>query len=327
MRILIAEDDLTSRSMLAAVLKKNGHEVVETADGSEAWDAMQRVDAPSLVILDWVMPGMDGLEVCRKLRQLQTARPPYVIMLTGHADRAHVVAGLEAGADDYVAKPFERAELEARVAAGVRIVSLQERLANEATTDELTRLPNRRAGLQALGRELERSSREGQPLGVAILDVDHFKQVNDTHGHPAGDDVLRVLADRLSATLRPYDHLCRYGGEEFLLVSPGATDRAPWERLRAAVASAPFATRVGDLEVTVSIGHTVGGGQSDPQDLIAAADRALYRAKEAGRNRVECEAAGGGDAAPSPTGADPAGPSSAADPEASSLAPRGNEAE
>jgi len=327
MRILIAEDDLTSRSMLAAVLKKSGHDVVETADGTEAWEALQRVDAPRLVILDWVMPGMDGVEVCRKLRQLETDCPPYVIMLTGQADRKHVVEGLEAGADDYVAKPFERAELKARVDAGARIVSLQERLANQATTDELTGLPNRRAGLEALGRELARSSREDLPLGVAILDVDHFKQVNDTHGHPAGDDVLRELAQRLNATLRPYDHLCRYGGEEFLLVSPGATDSAPWERLRAAVAGSPFPTRVGDLDVTVSIGHTEGDGQSDPEALIAAADRGLYRAKEAGRNRVEREDAGGGDVAPPQPSAHPAVAPAAVVPEVSSLAPQRNDAD
>ncbi|MBW2455836.1 MAG: diguanylate cyclase [Deltaproteobacteria bacterium] len=303
MRTLIAEDDLTSRTMLAAVLSKCGYEVVETVDGHGAWEALQRADAPQLVILDWMMPGMDGLEVCRKLRAMDTDCPPYVIMLTALADKERLVTALNAGADDYMVKPFEIAELQARIAVGARIVNLQQRLAREATTDELTGLHNRRAGLEALRREVARSSREGQRLGVGILDVDHFKQVNDTYGHPAGDDVLRELAARLSATLRPYDHLSRHGGEEFLVVVPnGGRGPAPWERLRAAVAGSPFPTRAGQLDVTISLGHSSGDGRSDPEELIAAADRALYRAKEAGRNRVEHQAAseGAGDAAANP---------------------------
>lgn len=286
-RILIAEDDFTSRNVLTAVLKKSGFEVVETADGVEAWEALQKPDAPRLAILDWMMPQMDGLEVVRKVRSLETDQPQYLIMLTAKGDKTDIAAGLDAGADDYLAKPFERVELMARIRAGQRIVDLQNRLSAEATTDELTRLLNRRAGMAVLRREVARSARDGQRVGVGILDIDHFKRINDTYGHPTGDDVLRELAARLGATLRPYDHLSRYGGEEFLLVAPGGGEITFWKRFRAAIADTRFSTRSGELEVTVSIGWTSGNGTLNPEELIGQADQALYRAKEAGRNRVE----------------------------------------
>lgn len=219
MRILIAEDDFTSRTVLAGVLKKSGHEVVETINGAEAWDALRQPDAPPLVILDWMMPEVDGPEVVRRVRALQTDRPPYVIMLTTKGDKADIIAGLEAGANDYLAKPFDPGELRARVEVGRRMVEMQaaliksrEMLAQEASHDPLTGLLNRRAILDRLREEFARAGRHGDLLALGMCDIDHFKQVNDTYGHQTGDDVLCGLAQILSESIREYDSVGRMGG-------------------------------------------------------------------------------------------------------------------
>ena len=299
MRILIAEDDLTSRRILSVVLKKSGYDVVETADGEEAWKVMQQPDAPGLAVLDWMMPGMDGLEVVRRVRAIQSTRPPYLIMLTAKGEKADVVAGLDAGADDYLAKPFDLRELQARVGVGARIFRLQRVLARAARTDSLTELPNRAGILRSLEYEFSRSKREGYVVGIALLDIDHFKGVNDTFGHPAGDDVLREFGHRCRMSLRAHDSVGRYGGEEFLVVAPHCkAGEAPWERLRAAVASSPFKTRAGEVSVTASIGVAYGIGDLPPEKLIAEADQALYRAKESGRNRVRVSSFRGFPASP-----------------------------
>jgi len=306
MRILIAEDDFTSRNVLAAVLKKCGHEVIETADGFEAWEVMQQPNAPLLAILDWMMPEMDGIEVCRRLRQMETDQRAYIIMLTALDDKTHLCEGLEAGADEYLGKPCDPAELRARVGAAERVIQLQNELAQAALTDSLTQLPNRASILRALAYELSRASRERQTVGVAVLEIDRFKQVNDTHGHPVGDDVLRVLSARCKEVLRPYDVIGRYGGEEFLIVAPNcAPDEGPWERLRAAIAASPFFTRAGNIAVTVSIGVAYDDGSLGAERAIAAAAQALYRAKANGSNRVESDLFG--PAAPLETPSTPTG--------------------
>jgi diguanylate cyclase (GGDEF)-like protein len=296
-KILIADDDPVSRRLLEATLLRMGHEVVAVSDGLEAVDLMLSAGGPRLAILDWMMPKADGLTVCRTLRE-RSATYVYVILLTTRDRREDMMAALDAEADDFVTKPFDVVELGARIRSGERVLGLQEQLIaahealhHEATHDRLTGLWNRGRILDQLGRELIRSRREHRPLSVVIADIDHFKRINDTHGHRAGDDVLRQVAERMNALSAERDCLGRYGGEEFLIVLPGcpALDaRAVADRLRAAVASSP--TQVGTtlIPVTVSFGvASTDRADEQPATLINAADEALYRAKAAGRNRVE----------------------------------------
>ena len=289
MRILISDDDLTSRSMLAAVLKKSGHDVVETRDGTQAWEELQKSDAPKLAILDWMMPGMDGVEVVRRVRTIPSPEPPYIIMLTANCSMAHVVAGLDAGADEYLAKPFDISELHARLRVAQRVLGLQEALARQASHDPLTHALNRRGILDALDKEIVRAARTSTTLSIGMCDIDHFKLVNDTHGHLAGDDVLSGVVQCIQGGLRDYDLIGRYGGEEFLVVAPGSAGtpgEGLYQRLCAAVAKSPIVSRDGSIAVTVSIGVAVLNGADAAPTLLAAADAALYRAKDEGRNRV-----------------------------------------
>ncbi|RMH52693.1 MAG: diguanylate cyclase [Zetaproteobacteria bacterium] len=299
--VLIADDDATARVRLSHLLDQFGYRVVVCNDGAEAWRAIHRPDAPHLLLLDWMMPGMDGVEIIRRLRGEEDAQSGYfyTLLLSARDDPEDVVAGLEAGADDYLIKPCHKAELQVRLRAGRRILALQQqlldardRLAREAKTDALTGVDNRREIERMLRHELDRAWREGRPLALAMLDIDFFKKVNDTYGHLAGDEVLRETARRLRGCLRSYDRIGRYGGEEFLLLFPGddAGDaRQLAERLRSSVAAAPVDSSAGVIPVTVSIGVCAlpAGVACEPQRLIDAADRMLYRAKEGGRNRVE----------------------------------------
>jgi two-component system, cell cycle response regulator len=305
MKILIADDDVTSRLVLAGVLKKWGHEVAAKVDGTEAWEAMRRPDAPTLAILDWMMPGLDGVEVCRRIRGLQTDQPPYLIVLTSRGDKADIVAGLEAGADDYLAKPFDPGELRARVDVGQRMIELQAKLleardalAHEATHDPLTGALNRRAFGDALSRSISQERRHHDGLALGILDIDEFKKVNDVHGHQVGDAVLCGLVRLVTGSLRGHDVLSRHGGDEFVVLAThvGEADvRMLYERLRAAVADNPIPTGAGDLSITVSVGVSLWSEGETEDQLLEAADAALYRAKGAGRNRVSL----GGEPGPS----------------------------
>lgn len=300
MRILIAEDDVTSRAMLAAVLKKAGHEVVQTSNGAEAWARLQEPEAPSLAILDWMMPGMDGVEVVRRVRTLDNEQPPYLIMLTSKSAKADIIAGLNAGADDYLAKPFDVGELHARVRVGMRMLHMQAALiesrkafAHQATHDPLTGLLNRRAILDCLGRELSRVERHDGGLAVGMCDIDHFKQVNDTHGHQTGDMVLCELSQILRTSFRSYDSVGRMGGEEFLVVAPMKVAMDPmslFERVCVQVAESRIKSRWGELSITVSIGVAIATRGITVDAILGAADDALYRAKAQGRNRVVCAA-------------------------------------
>jgi diguanylate cyclase (GGDEF)-like protein len=299
MRILIAEDDPVSRQVLATRLRNWGDEVIACPDGTSAWEALQKPDAPKLAILDWMMPGLDGLEVCRRVRGLTGRAYSYLLLLTARSQREDVVAGLEAGADDYLTKPVDLNELRARLRAGHRILELQdqllaaqEELRHRASHDALTGLWNRAAILEILGRELARTGRDQSPLGVIMADLDHFKRINDTLGHLAGDGVLREAAGRLRRALRQSDWIGRYGGEEFLIVLPGADVPQVLqgaERLRLAVASAPITLPEGSLTATLSMGVATAADawHGDVGQLLRVADAALYRAKQAGRNRVE----------------------------------------
>jgi two-component system cell cycle response regulator len=295
MRVLIAEDDVTSRLLLTRVLENWDYEVTVTSDGAEALAAMQAEGAPRLAILDWMMPGMDGVDVCRRVRERVTLEPPYIILLTALGDKDSVVTGLRAGADDYVGKPYDPDELRARLEVGRRMIELNHKLLEAqnaleilASTDSLTGVHNRGAIVGELEQELERAAREGNQFGLGMIDIDNFKQVNDAHGHAAGDVVLREVVQRAVGVLRPYDTLGRFGGEEFLVLVPGGGPETLAQvlgRIRRAIGSTPIVLDGREITVTVSIGGAVhGAGSAD--HLIARADDAMYAAKAQGRDRV-----------------------------------------
>ena len=301
MKIFLAEDDLISRSILTAMLRKWGFDPVVAADGDAAWDLLKKPGAPRLLLLDWNMPGLDGLQVCRRVREIALRNPPYVILLTARDEKCDIVQGLEAGANDYVAKPYDKDELLARIRVGQRMLELQanlmearEALEHQATYDALTEILNRRAVLGRLAQEISRAKRDQGNFSVGMFDIDHFKTINDTHGHLAGDEALVSFARCVQAGLRDYDIFGRYGGEEFLVIAPGSMghDRESlYERLRARVADNTIVTPAGPLTMTVSIGVAPGTGFSTVDGLIADSDAALYRAKAEGRNRVAYAAA------------------------------------
>src|ERR1700684_4120454 len=223
MRILIADDSIVSRHLLDATLRKWGYQVVVASDGVEAWNVLQEEDAPKLAILDWVMPGLTGPEVCRRVREHATDKDAYtyILLLTSKSQREDLIEGMESGADDYLIKPFDQHELKVRLRAGTRIIDLErelvaarEELREQATKDFLTRIWNRSSILDIFQRELSRADRERRSVGVVLADLDRFKSVNDTYGHFAGDAVLREFARRMQTVTRPYDAIGRYGGEE-----------------------------------------------------------------------------------------------------------------
>jgi diguanylate cyclase (GGDEF)-like protein len=289
MRVLIADDDRLSARMLEANLKKGGYDVTVVPDGAQAWQVLKSDDRPQIAILDWMMPVMDGLEVCRQVRR---AGGPYVyiLLLTGNTERDAFVTGLDAGADDYIRKPFDPAELQARLRSATRIVELEEKLRRQATLDALTGIFNRGAIMDRLEVEMDRARRESEPLCVARIDIDHFKQVNDTHGHSAGDSVLCETARRMCSVLRPYDVVGRYGGEEFIVVFSRCDHQTALTvagRIREIVSKDPVNTGSHEIPVTVSIGVASVWKSNDADSAIREADNALFRAKQLGRNRVE----------------------------------------
>lgn len=296
MTVLIADDDRTSRTMLTAMVRRWGYDPVAVEDGEAAWTRLEQPNPPKLLLLDWNMPVLTGLDVCRMVRAAAPTDPPYVILLTGRGDKGDIVRGLDAGANDYVSKPYDAGELQARLQAGRRTLQLQGELlaaqaalAVQATRDALTGLSNRRAILERLAEEISRAQRLGVCLSVGMCDVDHFKAINDTYGHQTGDDVLRVLSAHLQSQIRNYDCIGRYGGEEFLLIAPGTPanrEAIVFERLCDSVAGLSIPTRTGARTITVSIGAAALTADSAVDALLADADAALYRAKADGRNRV-----------------------------------------
>jgi two-component system cell cycle response regulator len=298
MKILIADDEPVSRRMLHGLLTKWGYDVVSVEDGKAAWERLNTPDAPRIALLDWMMPGQNGVDVCREMRAHRPLPYTYILLLTAKDTKESVVEGLESGADDYLTKPFHPQELKARLRVGLRLLELEDTLVEaregmrfKATHDALTGLWNRGAILETLDREINRSRREGTPLGVLMGDLDHFKSVNDAYGHLAGDSVLRESTKRMQACVRSYDAIGRYGGEEFLVLLPGCdatatADKA--ERLRAVVGQQPIETPSGPLRVTMSLGAVATANWPDEtaNQTVQMADAALYRAKEEGRNRV-----------------------------------------
>jgi two-component system, cell cycle response regulator len=295
MRVLIADDSLVSRRLLEETLRGWGYEVLVAQDGAEAWKILSGPDAPSVAVLDWMMPGHTGPELCKLVRQRASEPYTYILLLTSRNEKDDVVEGMDSGADDYITKPFDKHELKVRLRAGTRIVDLQEQLVaarealrQQATRDYLTQLWNRSSILEFLHRELARSEREGTPIGVVVADLDHFKGINDNYGHFAGDRALQESARRMQNSIRTYDAIGRYGGEEFLIVLPGADSDSVLsqaERLRKALRFRPVLTPEASLNVTCSFGCTAGiGGQVTAESLIRAADEALYLAKRSGRD-------------------------------------------
>jgi len=300
MNVLIADDSRITRHMLRSCLIRWGYECCEANNGLDALGIMlSDEDSPRLAIVDWHMPGLDGPAVCQRLREHSSDdRYCYVLMLTGNTDRESLLLALEAGVDDFLTKPFDEAELQQRLLAGRRIITLQDRLVAahealkiQATHDQLTGCWNRGAVHDFLVEELELAARRSQSLGVIMIDVDHFKQVNDMHGHQVGDDVLCLVVERLQMELRSNDKLGRYGGEEFLFVVPDvdlSVVTQIGERLRKRVCDTPFRIQDRELRISISLGATAthAQGEFDADRLICNADRALYSAKKSGRNRV-----------------------------------------
>jgi diguanylate cyclase (GGDEF)-like protein len=298
-KILIADDDRTSLRLLERRLSNWGYEVTTCDNGDQVLAVLQEPDAPKLAILDWVMPGISGPEICGKLRGGCHDPYVYVILLTSRNQKEDVVEGLAAGADDYLTKPFDANELKVRVRAAARVVELQDQLRSalelaefRASHDALTGLPNRASVMDVLGKELTRAGRENSSVGVIVGDIDYFKKVNDTHGHLAGDAVLRSVAHILQQGVRPYDTVGRYGGEEFLVVLPGCDSEmcaTVAERMRRMIEETPLMTSEGIFRITMSLGaaaiHSWEGLSAD--EAVRLADGLLYQAKDLGRNRVE----------------------------------------
>jgi two-component system cell cycle response regulator len=289
---MLVEDSVVERRQVGNYLSGWKIEFLPVADGNKAWDLLQTPDAPSLILLDWALPGLDGIELCRRIRTLgANGTYIYVVMLTANEKKQHLLTAMAAGADDYLVKPVDPEELRARLMVGKRILELQQSMRFAATHDFLTKLLNRAEILASLKRELSRCQREDQTIAVILADLDHFKQINDSLGHAVGDAVLKEVAYRLQLDLRTYDLVGRYGGEEFLILLPNcdlitATRRA--DEIRNLISKAAIITTFEAVSTTVSMGVSVGDKTHtlSVEDLLQQADQALYAAKKSGRNCV-----------------------------------------
>ncbi len=299
MKVLIADDELMSRKLLQKTLERAGYEVTAVENGRLAAEQLCPANGPRLALLDWVMPELDGPGVCREVRKRNEQSYVYMVLLTSKESKEDVVAGLESGADDYLTKPFDPEELKARLRTGLRILDLEDRLVEaredmrfRATHDGLTALWNRGMIVDLLGRELARSIRENFSTAILMCDLDHFKSVNDTYGHLVGDDVLRETAKRLLSSVRSYDFVGRYGGEEFLVVLNNCNPAYAFARadeIRKIIAQKPVISSCGPIPITMSLGLLLNQewGRQPVEELLHEADAALYAAKAAGRNCVK----------------------------------------
>ncbi len=307
MKILIAEDDVVSRRLLQKTLEAWGYRVFPAENGREAWEIFQREDL-KFIIADWVMPGMDGVTLCRKVRSSPAHGYVYFILLTGKDKKEDIVSGLDAGADDYVAKPFERDELKVRVRAGERIIKLERELSEKndklrllnakleelAGIDPLLGIGNRRSFHTAIEKAHHRADRYAQGYSIIMCDIDNFKAYNDLYGHLAGDRVLKTIAHEIKKSVRVSDEVFRYGGEEIVIISIPDRDLdgtvAAAERIRKGVESLAIEHKGSDRGiVTVSCGVAVHGGANEDlrwETMLDRADKALYDAKASGKDRV-----------------------------------------
>lgn len=297
MRILVADDDPVSRRLMQGILQKSGYDVVLAQDGLSACRLLLEPESPRLALIDWMMPELDGPSVCREIRRSRHDSYIYIALLTSKQGNSGVVEGLEAGADDYLTKPCHPAELKARLMTGKRILRYEDKLVgsreamrHQATHDALTQLWNRGAILSHLRQRLEDSIRNKNEISVLLCDIDHFKKVNDTHGHLAGDAVLKEVSARLVRSIRKMDRVGRYGGEEFLVVLDGCgaqdVERCA-EQVRLTVSSAKIRYADLELDTSMSIGAATFDGAAaslSVEELLHSADRALYDAKANGRN-------------------------------------------
>ena len=298
--IPIVDDDAAIRRLLRLLLTRAGYQTFECTTGSEARERLWK-EPWDIAILDRKLPDMDGVVLCHEIKSHAELRKRYIIMLTGEDEQEDKVEGLELGADDYITKPFQVAELLARVRAAKRIVDLQKELLETnkrlellSITDGLTKLHNHRHFQDELNRAFDESARYERPLSLAMIDIDFFKKVNDTHGHAVGDDVLREVARLYRDSVRSTDLVARYGGEEFAVMMPETTmdDAAIFaEKIRSMIEATPIQTQAGPVTVTVSIGvaSVPHSRIHSSKELIVAADKALYRAKRNGRNQVQAE--------------------------------------
>ena len=293
-KVVVVDDDSSILRLLSRALETAGYSVRQSLDGADALRQIED-DCPDFVITDLDMPRLGGLDLCRRLRMVSLPHYVYVIILTGKSSGGASIAGLEAGADDFLTKPISRDELLARLHAGRRVLELERRLLELAQNDPLTDIPARRAFREHLDREFARANRYALPLACVMLDVDFFKHVNDEHGHAAGDQVLKGVANLLADSRRSSDFVCRYGGEEFCAILPETTESQAFcwgERLRGAIAELSVSVAGESLRVTASLGVAqLRDGMAAADDLVDHADQALLVAKQSGRNRVVCHSA------------------------------------
>jgi two-component system cell cycle response regulator len=294
MKVMIVDDEPISRRILENFLIECGYEVLSASDGMEALETIRSPDGPRLVISDWMMPKMNGVELCEKVRGMKKEQYIYFILLTTKAEKGDVIKGLESGADDFIVKPFDREELKCRIKIGERIINLEQRIMQLANTDYLTGVLNRRAFMERMEEEANRSIRNEEEMSIIITDIDHFKKFNDTFGHQVGDLVLQRFADRISIASRSYDFVGRYGGEEFIIGLPQTTLEQACqaaERIRKDIENMESPLHDNPqipVRITASFGvaSCLMKSSEGIDSIIKLADEALYRAKAEGRNRV-----------------------------------------
>ncbi|MSR32065.1 MAG: diguanylate cyclase [Gemmataceae bacterium] len=296
MRVLVANENAEELAKLRDMLVEWGYEVVAIQEGNEAWEEINQDPGTRMAILEWGLKGRPTRDICRLIRSRKFANYIFLLILDGTRGKSALVEALQAGADDFISRPFEPEELRARLKTGKRILDLEEHLMAslevmrvQASHDSLTGILNHGMILETLEKEISRSARQGNQLGVLFADFDFFKKINDQYGHQAGDEVLAEGSRRMKKCLRPYDSLGRYGGEEFLLVLPMVTLDGLMgvaERVRATIANQPFEVDGMKLQVTTSVGVSLGEGKTSVTEMLKAADEALYRAKKGGRNQV-----------------------------------------